>query len=307
MTFGRSELHWIGNALAMHRPNVTGLLICSALKDWHWICNGSAIGWVGSGLAVYWLWIGLPVSLLYARNHLPLRLIVDPNRRLVPRLRAALVPRLTMDWHWICYRLEWCAPIHRRSSFAQYETCIERQRCQGCSLKASIGGLLMDWQICCGLALYWLIGNALVDWSRISIGMLDWWWIGKSMMNLSRICIGFLDWWWIDRFVMDWQIGTQLRLDWHLVGRGLSRSSLAETFRIVLVPSGIPALSVWIDPRLAWIGIGLAWCLSMHDWLLIGILADKYGYCIGLAVSVVSNSSSVETLRSVPIEGLFLG
>ena len=97
MTFGRSELHWIGNALAMHRPNVTGLLICSALKDWHWICNGSAIGWVGSGLAVYWLWIGLPVSLLYARNHPPLRLIVDPNRRLVPRLRAALVPRLTLD------------------------------------------------------------------------------------------------------------------------------------------------------------------------------------------------------------------
>ena len=49
-----------------------------------------------------WLWIGLPVSLLYVRNHPPLRLIVGPNRRLVPRLRAALVLRLTTDWDDLC-------------------------------------------------------------------------------------------------------------------------------------------------------------------------------------------------------------
>ena len=82
---------------------------------------------------------------------------------------------------------------------------------------------------------------------------------------------------------MDWQqIGTRLATDWqrsgegsaeladiekilslawHLVGHGLPRSSLAETsrIRIVLVPSVIYEVSVWVDPRLAWIGIGLTY------------------------------------------------
>ena len=41
-----------------------------------------------------WQWIGwIGVADCYVRNHPPLRLIVDPNRRLVPRLRAALVLR----------------------------------------------------------------------------------------------------------------------------------------------------------------------------------------------------------------------
>ena len=46
---------------------------------------------IGRGLAS-WQWIGwIGVADCYVRNHPPLRLIVDPNRRLVPRLRAALV------------------------------------------------------------------------------------------------------------------------------------------------------------------------------------------------------------------------
>ena len=52
------------------------------------------IGWVGGGLAVYWLWIGLPVSFYGEQSHPPWRLTVDTNRRLVPRLRAALAS----DW-----------------------------------------------------------------------------------------------------------------------------------------------------------------------------------------------------------------
>ena len=183
---------------------------------------------------------------------------VSPYSRLVPRLRAALVLCLTLDWHWICHRLAWCPPIHRHLSFAEYETCIERQICQGCILKASIGGLLMDWQICCGLALYWMIGIAMVDWcspesswlrivlvpltkwgfvTRIGIRLEDWsrigrlvqnWhWIGGLVMDW-RIGDWLANWWWICRFVqdwhqinglvMDWQIGDGLTQNWHYIG-----------------------------------------------------------------------------------------
>ena len=80
------------------------------------------------------------------------------------------------------------------------------------------------------------IGNGLADWYTIEIGLADWFRVGRVEKILS--------------------------LAWHLVGHGLSESSLAETrggIRIVLVPSDMCALSVWIDPRLAWIGIGLSY------------------------------------------------
>ena len=63
-----------------------------------------------------------------------------------------------------------------------------------------------------------------------------------------------------------------MSLAWHLVGHGLSESSLAETrggIRIVLVPSAHPAMSVWIGYILARIGHELV------DGWKIGILVTK--------------------------------
>ena len=88
-----------------------------------------------------------------------------------------------------------------------------------------------------------MIGDGLAtDWHSISNGLAtDWQRSGEGLAELADIKI--------------------LSLAWHLVGHGLPRSSLAETsrIRIVLVPSVIYEVSVWVDPRLAWIGIGLTY------------------------------------------------
>ena len=74
------------------------------------------------------------------------------------------------------------------------------------------------------------IGNGLADWYTTEIGLADRFWHAR--------------------------IGKILSPPWNRVGRGLSRSSLAETsrIRIVLVPSGICTLSVWVGYELARIG-----------------------------------------------------
>ena len=90
-----------------------------------------------------------------------------------------------------------------------------------------------------------MIGNGLADWYTIEIGLADWFRVAR--------------------------IGKIMSLAWHLVGHGLSESSLAETrggIRIVLVPSGICALSVWIGCRL----------------VIIGVRLVKYWRCIGTVV-----------------------
>ena len=59
--------------------------------------------------------------------------------------------------------VDWCAPIHRQSSFAECETCIEGQMCQGCILKAVIGGLLIDWHCIERLVMPGWIGPGLAS------------------------------------------------------------------------------------------------------------------------------------------------
>ena len=96
------------------------------------------------------------------------------------------------------------------------------------------------------------IGNGLADWYTIEIGLADWFRVGRVEKILS--------------------------LAWHLVGHGLSESSLAETrggIRIVLVPSDICALSVRSGSWLARIGVALAagyliGRLVRRGWLRIG-------------------------------------
>ena len=68
--------------------------------------------------------------------------------------------------------------------------------------------------------------------------------------------------------------------------------------RIVPVPSGISTMSVWI-------GKGLAYCRH------IGLGLAEWQHRLALGWNIVedgfSESSSVETLRSVPVVDLFLG
>ena len=50
---------------------------------------------IGAGLALR-QWIGLAVGKYYVLNHPALRLLVGPDRRLVPRLLSVVVLRLTV-------------------------------------------------------------------------------------------------------------------------------------------------------------------------------------------------------------------
>ena len=66
--------------------------------------------------------------------------------------------------------------------------------------------------------------------------------------------------------------------------------------RIVPVPSGISTMSVWI-------GKGLAYCIDILVWDWQHRLALEWNS----VEDGFSESSSVETLRSVPVIDLFLG
>ena len=113
---------------------------------------------------------------------------------------------------------------------------------------------------------------------------------------------------WIVESVKDSQ------MEWRLIGNWWSESSSVETLRQVPIVHLFP-VSLRDGHRLAsdwhWIDIGLAldWLRVpvselVKVWYWIGMIFVNAWFCIGLAVSVVSDSSSVETFQSVPYSNL---
>ena len=113
---------------------------------------------------------------------------------------------------------------------------------------------------------------------------------------------------WIVESVKDSQ------MEWRLIGNWWSESSSVETLRQVPIVHLFP-VTLRDGHRLAsdwnWIDIGLAldWLRVpvselVKVWYWIGMIFVNAWFCIGLAVSVVSDSSSVETFQSVPYSKL---
>ena len=100
--------------------------------------------------------------------------------------------------------------------------------------------------------------------------------------------------------------------------RGDGKSSLAETrggIRIVLVPSSHSTMSVRLDPRLAWIGIGLP-CLTLNRgvgddrnrlgrrsaWIDIRLAMDRQGLvrdCRWIGMRLTLNCGMVDGLTDM--------
>ena len=142
----------------------------------------------------------------------------------------------------------------------------------------------------CGGAIWclWYGLCGLGDWQWIDILVQDWYLIGR-WVNVCH-CIGELvkychwiggfvkNWHWIGKMVEDWRIGNgladwhwignELTLHWQLIGLGDGLAYLLWAVNdgvprhfgrspIVLVPSALCEMSVWIGCRLARIGVGL--------------------------------------------------
>ena len=224
---------------------------------------------------------------------------VSPYSRLVPWLLGQLSPS---DWHTIDtgLKLDWqigcrpesswlrivLVPLTKWGFVTRIGSTIANRMSMGMiwvSSVCTVGWIIGDWP--------W-IGERLVD--RSAIVLVDWWWVGLALNCV--ICHGSADdvwigngladghgldisdglanWWWVCRFVldswigrlvMDWQIGTELTLDWHwtvLIVNGLF-PEWCEVGSLGLI---------WLD----WNRIGTE---LKSDWQLIGIrlAVDWYG------------------------------